>query len=317
MSENIEKSQKRKGSKILLQITLIVLVVFLISSGLSLFFYISSTRELSKKSKDKVIETEAENLSSGFEFVTKMVGREMIERFNSSAETQADYTNAIVTGIPTQSMLETNKVLKELANEGLLGVETLFVVIEAMPPTIPEPLIIEASEESLFFQEIPQSMTDIIESGEQYGYLEEGVPEWDLEGDQLFVYYSVGDELTQGLVKIYAAGVKSLTEDLAEINDYYNKETKKINLLMGIIILSSLVVLVIITFFIFQYLIHVRITKPIEELSDAAEQVREGDLDVEVPVTKGEEFESLKQVFNEMLESIRKLMGWNSEKGNE
>ncbi|MBN2169197.1 MAG: HAMP domain-containing protein [Actinobacteria bacterium] len=317
MSENAEKSQKRKGSRILLQITLIVLVVFVISSGLSLFFYIRSTRELSNKSKDKVIETEAENLSSGFEFVTKMVGREMMERFEESVETQADYTNAIMTKAPTPSMLETNQVLKDLADEGLLGVETLFVVLEAMPPTVSEPLIIEASDENLFFEGVPQSMMDIIESGEPYGYLEDGVAEWDLEGDQLFVYYSVGDELTQGVVKMYAAGVKSLEEDFAEINDYYNKETKKINVLMGIIILSSLVVLVLITFFIFSYLIHTRITKPIEELSDAAEHVREGDLDVEVPVTKGEEFENLKQVFNEMLDSIRKLMGWKSDKGNE
>ncbi|MBN1288086.1 MAG: HAMP domain-containing protein [Actinobacteria bacterium] len=50
-----------------------------------------------------------------------------------------------------------------------------------------------------------------------------------------------------------------------------------------------------------------RITEPIDELADAAEQVIAGNLDMEVPVRRGEEFEGLKNAFNEMLRNIRKI----------
>jgi len=51
-----------------------------------------------------------------------------------------------------------------------------------------------------------------------------------------------------------------------------------------------------------------RITRPIDELSAAAEEVMEGNLDVEIEVRRGEEFEGLKRAFKDMVESFRRYI---------
>jgi len=51
-----------------------------------------------------------------------------------------------------------------------------------------------------------------------------------------------------------------------------------------------------------------RFTEPIDELSAAAERVMEGDLEVEITVREGEEFEGLKRVFRDMVDSIKRMI---------
>ncbi|MBN2025707.1 MAG: HAMP domain-containing protein, partial [Actinobacteria bacterium] len=65
---------------------------------------------------------------------------------------------------------------------------------------------------------------------------------------------------------------------------------------------------VIITFFVLNYLIRRRITEPIDQLAAEAEEVMEGNLDVEVEVHEGGEFQNLERAFKEMVQSIRKYI---------
>ena len=77
---------------------------------------------------------------------------------------------------------------------------------------------------------------------------------------------------------------------------------------MLIVIASFSLILFIVIFVVLSYLIRSRITRPIEELSEAAEKVIEGDFNVEVSVREGEEFANLKNVFNLMLKSMREFI---------
>jgi len=63
-----------------------------------------------------------------------------------------------------------------------------------------------------------------------------------------------------------------------------------------------------ISFFVLSYLIRRRITEPIDELAAAAEEVVQGNLEVEVKVHEGGEFEGLERAFKEMVESFRKYI---------
>jgi hypothetical protein len=62
-------------------------------------------------------------------------------------------------------------------------------------------------------------------------------------------------------------------------------------------VVISIIMIIIISFFVLSFLIHKRITEPIDELSAAAEQVMEGNLEVEVsvlsPPRSVESYESL------------------------
>ena len=62
---------------------------------------------------------------------------------------------------------------------------------------------------------------------------------------------------------------------------------------------------IIITFFVLSYLIRRRITEPIEELAAAAGEVMEGNLDVEIKVHEGGNFEVLERAFKAMVEDWR------------
>ena len=99
-----------------------------------------------------------------------------------------------------------------------------------------------------------------------------------------------------------------MAEKIASINKFYDEERNKINLMLWETMLISIVVAILITFFVLSYLIRKRITEPIDELFAAAEEVMEGNLDVQIEVKEGEEFEGLKRAFKEMVESFRKYI---------
>jgi len=67
-------------------------------------------------------------------------------------------------------------------------------------------------------------------------------------------------------------------------------------------------VVAIISFFVLSYLIRKRITEPIDELAATAEEVMQGDLEVEAKVHEGGEFEGLERAFKEMVDSFRKYI---------
>jgi nitrogen fixation/metabolism regulation signal transduction histidine kinase len=136
--------------------------------------------------------------------------------------------------------------------------------------------------------------------------MENGVPELGLEGEQLIVIKKTEDP-TRGIVA-YFVGTTSLQDKVDEINSFFDQEKSRTIILITLVMIISILVIVAITFFVLSYLLRKRITEPINELSAAAEEVMDGNLDVEVSVRKGEELEKLKTVFNEMVRSIREVI---------
>lgn len=87
-----------------------------------------------------------------------------------------------------------------------------------------------------------------------------------------------------------------------------NHERRRADIYLGGILVGSIIIVILITFFFLNYLINKQIVRPVKELSAAAAKVLEGDLDVAVDVQEGEELEDLKRAFNEMLESLRNMI---------
>ena len=82
-------------------------------------------------------------------------------------------------------------------------------------------------------------------------------------------------------------------------------------------VLGGILIIALITFLILSYLIRTRITEPIQELSSAAEQVMEGDLDVHITIRSGEEFEQLKRAFQSMVDEWGRLMTRSLQEGED
>ena len=107
-----------------------------------------------------------------------------------------------------------------------------------------------------------------------------------------------------GSSSAYVATV-SLHDKVVTINDFYNKQKRDSAILLVLIVLISALLLSLLSFFALRHLIRKFITKPIDELSTVADEVIEGNLDVEIEIRSGEEFEGLKTAFRELLETFR------------
>lgn len=299
------KKPGKSRSKILWEITILVLAVFVIAVAAISLVYNDSAHKLIEKSKKDLISTQVKTTSSAFRSLSDILNSLITGKFGEG--TASEFAEGLLTKTKNQAAIEANAILKKIVDEGFVGDGYLFVVIPEFPPLIKEPVIFVSSEDKLMFETVPEPVYSILKSGKPYGVLENGLPGWDLKGEQLVIYREMKTEYAGGIT-VYAVGVKPIQNDIDKIYKTYNRESERINFLIVLVSGCSIIILFLITFFVLRYLISSRITKPIDELSEAAEQVMEGDLDVEVPVKKGEEFESLKKAFNEMIKNFRDLI---------
>lgn len=307
----VSSSGKRKktGSKILLQILVLVLTVFIISGIVSLVFYLRSTSSLTQKSKDKVISSKAEDMSSGFGYVADVITEQIQKNLGIASANVADLANSIMNKQLLPFQVQAIDSMQAVVDKGVLGTELLLAVIPPIPPAVPEPLIMVSNNEKLVYSDVPEEIYEILKGTKTYGILKNGIPEWNVKGETLVIFKEISMGETGGMsTTVYATAVRSIEGDVTEIDGYFNTEKKNINILMTVVIVSFSIVLFIIIFVVLNYLIRSKITRPIDELADAAEKVMEGDIDIEVPVREGEEFANLKKAFNEMLKSIRDII---------
>jgi methyl-accepting chemotaxis protein len=302
----------RMRSRVLFEITAVVIVVMLIY-GLATFFLIRHSQDrLIEDSIDRLVQTEAENFISSFDYVTQLSAPEYVVAFEETdlLELATDLAEERISDIQR----EVNADIQSLIDTGFHGLRMVMMVA---PPSqfIPEALVWASNDESLIYNwEVPELILTAIDEGTPYILMEDGIPELGLEGEYLITFNEMLDPLGAGIV-FTNVGVKSMHEELAAINDFYNQERKRANLFLAIIILCTIALVVLITFFFLNYLIRKQITKPIEELSAAAEQVMQGNFDVQVRIQEGEELQSLKRAFNEMVESFRKYLNKSIDQG--
>jgi len=298
-----------KRPKILYQVTTL-LVVVLIASGLATFFIIRGSQDrLIDKSIEKLLENDAENVHSTFNYIATLLAPEFEERFRDTSE--QEFVKALLNEQLTEVQKLTNSELQKMVDDKLLGVETIMVIL---PPSelLNEPLVFACNDGSLVYTwEVPGYLVDAIEGGAPFLWMEDGISELDLKGEYLIVVGELegegtGDEDGAGGVGI--AAIIPVHEEIAAINQFYGSERRTTNAILAAVVVGSIFIVILIAFFVLSYLIRKRITEPIDELSAAAEEVMKGNFDVEIGVREGEEFEGLKRAFKEMVESFRKYI---------
>ena len=147
--------------------------------------------------------------------------------------------------------------------------------------------------------------SSIISVKSLFRYTEEGVPELDLQGKYLVTIEYIESDTGSDSV-VYT--VKNMEEKVAVLDDFFSDEQSNINLIMGLVIFGSIIVIILISFFVLSYMIRRRITEPVDELAAAADQINEGNLDVDIVVHDGGEFEGLERAFKQMVESWREYI---------
>ncbi|MBN2027414.1 MAG: hypothetical protein JW854_11710, partial [Actinobacteria bacterium] len=95
------------------------------------------------------------------------------------------------------------------------------------------------------------------------------MPELDLEGAQLVVLLTGESPLMEGFYTTSVC-VIPMQKRIDAINAFYDEERSSVSLTLGLSVFLSVLAVVIITFFVLNYLIRRRITEPIDQLAAEA-----------------------------------------------
>lgn len=293
------------------------LVIFLLPCGAALIIYYwrSQDRQM-RRSIGETVQFEVDNLTAAYDFYRgKVVGQVYLDLYKTQLAQDPDFMSKMA-GLcveyyrdrrhtPDQEFFD--KEFADIVKEGFLGMKYLFTMV--MPSDTVSELFVSSSssEESVVYNwEAPPSILQAVEAGARARYLPGGFPELGMDADS-FLYLRV--ESFESLNSEYAIVlVSDIHERVTAIEGFYREEGNHAILVFGIIMLVAMMFLSLISYFFLRYMIHKHITEPIDYLSSAAEEIMQGNLEVDIEVQKGEDFEGLKRAFREMVVAFRDMI---------
>ncbi|MBN2168164.1 MAG: HAMP domain-containing protein [Actinobacteria bacterium] len=330
VDEKPGKTMKKRGkrSSMFFQVAVLVITLFVISGALGIFFFSGSQARLAEESRQRIVKSIVDIIDSGYLAVSTLVERyyfQFLHGFTDPGEAQkmmATFMNSIKTKTTNPILDALNDALADYPEQEFNGLILAFEAMPERPGLVDVPTIVMSSDGDILFKELPEELLELHEMTEDentdyreridedsaYMLVEDGLPYFGLSGEYLVMVYDHSFQIAGTSTTYWFYTIKPMDRELAEIDSFYDKENRNTFLLMGVLIIAGVAAVVVIILFVFSYLLRTRITRPVDELSEAAGQVMEGNLDIEVPVKGGEEFERLKRAFNEMLKSLREIM---------
>jgi nitrogen fixation/metabolism regulation signal transduction histidine kinase len=291
-------------SRLLYQITAL-LVIMLLIIGVTIFLVINGAlnRLIEEDKKDR-IDSEAQIILNDAEYIVDLQISGLLKAFPSYDV--EDVKVAIIEKRISDFQRYINDELKRALDQGLLGSEVLLLVQPTPLSTLPYPYVLGASEDELMYTEVPEYVVTGLEEGDSYIYREDGIPELGLEGEYLITLNPLNTPFSTTTLGFVA--IRPFYEEIARIDSFYTGERSKVTLLIALVIGIGIVLVFLITFLILRRMIRRQITEPIDELANMAGEVMEGNLEVEINIQEGEEFETLKRAFKEMVNSIKSML---------
>ena len=292
----------RKRSRTLYQITLLIIAVYILSGLATYFIYSGSQNRLLEKSKDKLIQMHVNtiytNSSFAIDFVLKL-GQDKLDGLSSQSLQEAAAQDKPAAG---QEYL--NKMLNIMIDANFSGLQAAMLVIPPSPSS-PQALAIAASSPS-YVPELSDSLLQGVGAGNPYFWMDEGYSEQTAAGRNLVITKEV--DLNGSGLMAYFIALKPMDTEITAINHFFDEKKSKGSSNLALMIIISIAALSILTFIFISLLIRRRITRRIDELQQAANEVMSGDLDVKIAVRKGEEFEGLKRAFNAMVKNLKVIL---------
>ncbi|GEM_PF-595558 len=308
----LARKQAKKGfaskrSRTLYYITTFLVVIFLISGSVNFLVFNHWQNNLIDKSVDKMIQQVSGQFTGMSVFVRDTLDPIVTEKLaenaipNLTIQQQAKY---VLDKKAYEYQAFYIQFSKDIVARGLMGLEKLMVVLAGFG--VPKgAMVIVSDDTSLIYNwPVPNYLVNAMKKGTSYLYFEKGIPTLGLKGEQVI---TIKTFRTLGLYHAYL-GVIPMHKEIAEMRSFYSREKRDLYVTLIPVVIGTLIVLVLLTFLALSFLIRRRITRPANELSAAAEQIMDGSLDVEIPIREGEELESLKHLFREMVESFRILI---------
>lgn len=297
---------KSRRSRVLWEITAMVVVVYIVGGLATFLIAQNSYNRLSQKSTDKLVEEKAQTISSSYSYLAVAEMELLIDKFGVENIDRARLYKKLAAREradldPLQAFLI--QEVQKMQASGLLGLQYIFMVL---PPSslTPKPITFISNDPNLIYADLPDEITQAIENNSQWVLMENGIPALGLEGVQLVTLTKIVSPVSPDIMVSFI-GIAPMSQDVAEIKQFYSDEKKTTMINYAVTTLISMVVIMLVTFFVLRLLIRKRITDPIDILSAEAGEVMQGNLDIDVVVHEGGEFVELETAFKEMVESFR------------
>jgi len=289
-------------SAIIVRITILISTVIILSTMLTILLVRNSQRHLADKCTDCLLQTVAGNVSNSYNYIAQILMPRYIEQ--SLELDMEEFASAMLNGELSGVQETLNHDLAEMLDSGFLGVDRFMVVI---PPSamIPEPMVWACDEPALVYNwEVPGYMASTIAEDSPYRWMEEGIPELSLEGGYLITQGKLENPFIPGFVVSYF-GFKPMQDEMDAARSFFDDEENSANTMLVLFMAGFMLVILLVIFLLLNHLIKKRVIGPMDQLSVAAEEVMQGNLDVEIEVREGDEFVDLKYAFKEMIQGLR------------
>jgi nitrogen fixation/metabolism regulation signal transduction histidine kinase len=300
-----DRSRYQKGrSRVLYRMSAFLVLLFILAAVSIFFSYRVSQNQQIRESVDSLLEDYKEDVADGFNFIYRLLGELTVAQFPQAGD--AGNTSALLDEQQAHLREYLDRKLADITSSEALGAEVALAVL--MPSSQEQQSVVVASshEDLVNSLRMPTDLVQAIRDGEPYLYFPDGLPELELM-DETLILFDKGDMLSADS-PLHFVTFLSVHDKLAAINAFFDGQRKDASLALGLILLVNLILLSLISYVFLAYLIRKRITEPIDELAGVAEEVIGGNLDVEIEIRKGEEFEGLKYVFREMIENYRLVL---------
>ncbi len=230
------KPGKNRSSRVLWEITTLVVVVYLIGGLAAFLIAQNSYNNLSEESVNKLIEEKANTISSSYNYLVKAQTDILFKEYDTASVDLPTFYARLVAGDkndldPLQVYIDTK--MEAMVEEGLLDLQYLFMIIPPNPLS-KNPITLASSDPELVFMDMPPEISDAIEEEKSWVILEDGIPALGLEGEQLVTFTKITSPFESNVI-ISFVGITDMSWDIAEIRQFYDDEKKDAMVEWGVI----------------------------------------------------------------------------------
>ena len=173
--QNTASGFGRARSKILIQVTILISSVVILSGVATFFLMRSSQQNLIDKSINQLLEMEAANFSSSYDYIIDLLVPKYTAMFADMDPGESISTGAA--GESTEMQMIINRDIQQMLAGGFLDTEKFMLVL---PPSFitADPVVFASNDVNLVNTwEVPDYLMSAIDKESPYIWMEQGIPE--------------------------------------------------------------------------------------------------------------------------------------------
>lgn len=300
--------RKKARLRISVQITAIVLVILVIGSVASAIVLTTSLNEMTASSKKRVVSLIADRILDSLDYILDLTSDALNKQGVQidSADFSEQLNEAVQSGSITPAQQSGDNLLKMMVDSGMYGLDVMYYALPPEAGASEKPVVVVSSNDKYIYSDVPDQVAELAEKNVKYKLFEDGIPEMGLEGPHLVTAIKLSGDTSSG--SLWHFDFKPMGEIITGVDAFFDDEKQDVYLTLAAILGFSVLGLLIVSFIVLGYLVDRNIARPVDELSDAAEEVITGDLEVRVNIRKGEEFSALKKAFNSMISGLSTIL---------